>query len=192
MSEQINFKPEQHKAPPALPTAEQAEPLRTGEADPVKRQAKALNEARTIVAETTQSESPPNPLETLQTAEKASQPITPHQVNRELKQITLRRELQQIRRKLPGPQRVLSKVIHQPVVRVVSETAGKTISRPSGLLGGGLVAFLGTTSYLYLARHLGFTYNYLVFLLLLAGGFILGLALELLVHLATASRRGND
>jgi hypothetical protein len=75
---------------------------------------------------------------------------------------------------------------------VASEAAGRTVSRPSGLLGGGLVAFLGTTGYLYLARHIGFTYNYLVFLLLLAGGFILGVSLELLVHLATGSRRDSD
>jgi hypothetical protein len=188
MSEKLAFKPERHEALPALPPPEKAEPLRAGETDPVK----ALLEARTTVAETARSETTANPLEALRAAEKASQPATPRQVNRELKQITLRRELQQIRRQLPVPQRLLSKAIHQPVVRVASEAAGKTVSRPSGLLGGGLVAFLGTTSYLYLARHIGFTYNYLVFLLLLAGGFILGLALELLVHLATGSRRGSD
>jgi hypothetical protein len=171
-----------------LPTAEQAEPLKIGEADP----AKALNKARATVAETTRSETQLNPLEALETSEKASQAAEPRRINRELKQITLRRELQQIRRKLPLPERTLSAVIHQPVVRAVSEAAGKTISRPSGLLGGSLVAFLGTGGYLYLARHIGFTYNYLVFLLLLAGGFVLGLVLELLVYLAIGSRRQTD
>ena len=188
MSEKLTFKPERPEALPALPTPEKAEPLRKGETDPVK----ALLEARTTVAETTRSEAQPDPLEALRAAEEASQPVTPRQVNRELKQITLRRELQQIRRKLPAPQRILSKVIHQPAIRIASEAAGRTVSRPSGLLGGGLVAFLGTTGYLYLARHIGFTYNYLVFLLLLAGGFILGVSLELLVHLATGSRRDSD
>lgn len=188
MSEKLNFKPEQHEDLLALPTPERAEPLRKGETDPVQ----ALLEARTTVDETTRSETQPNPLEALQAAEKASQPTTPRQVNRELKQITLRRELQQIRRKLPLPQRILSQTIHQPAVRIASEAASKTVSRPSGLLGGGLVAFLGTTGYLYLARHIGFTYNYLIFLLLLAGGFILGLTLELLVHVATGSHRHND
>jgi hypothetical protein len=171
-----------------LPTAEKAEPLRPGEADP----AKALKEARATVDETNRSEAQPNPLEALQASEKASQAMEPRRINRELKQITLRRELQQIQRKLPLPQRALSKVIHQPVVRAASAVAGQTISRPSGLLGGGLVAFLGTSGYLYLARHIGFTYNYLVFLLLLAGGFLLGLVLELLVYLALGSRRRAD
>jgi len=45
------------------------------------------------------------------------------------------------------------------------------------LLGGGILALLGTSSYLYLAKHIGFTYNYSVFLILFFGGFILGLSL---------------
>jgi hypothetical protein len=188
MSEKISIKAEKHEALPALPTAAQAEKLRPGETDPRL----SLNEARATVAETVQAETQPNPMEALRAAEKASQPTTPRHVNRELKQITLRRELLQIQRKLAAPQRVLSRVIHQPVVRVVSEAAGQTVSRPSGLLGGGLVAFFGTTGYLYLARHIGFAYNYFVFLLLLGSGFVFGLGLELLVHLATASHRSSN
>jgi hypothetical protein len=133
-----------------------------------------------------------NPLERLKAAEKASQPAPNTNVNRELKQITLRRELQQIRRRLPATQRALSKVIHQPAVRVTSEVVGKTVSRPSGILGGGLVALIGTSGYLYLAHHAGFAYNYTVFLLLFVGGFILGLVLEFLVYLATTHRRSHD
>ena len=86
----------------------------------------------------------------------------------------------------------MSRVIHQPVVRVTSEAIGKTVSRPSGLLGGGLVALMGTSIYLYLANHLGFKYNYGVFLCLFVVGFGLGLVLELAVYLATASRRKAD
>ena len=123
MSEKLAFKPERHEALPALPPPEKAEPLRAGETDPVK----ALLEARTTVAETARSETTANPLEALRAAEKASQPATPRQVNRELKQITLRRELQQIRRQLPVPQRLLSKAIHQPVVRVASEAAERGV-----------------------------------------------------------------
>lgn len=187
--ERTVFKPEQHEAPLTLPTAAEAEPLRPGETDP----AKALETARQNVIETAaDTEAQSNPLEALQAAEKASQPVTPGHINRELKQITLRRELQRLRRQLPVPQRLLSRIIHQPAIRAVSQAAGQTVSRPSGLLGGGLVAFAGTSGYLYLARHIGFNYNYLVFLVLLAGGFILGLVLELLVHLATRSRRGES
>jgi hypothetical protein len=188
MSEKLAFKPEKQEVLPALPTAEQAEPLRIGEQDPLK----ALNNARETVSETVQAELQPNPIEALHAAEKASQPAAPTHVSRELKNITVKREIQHIQRKLSAPKRQLSKVIHQPAVRVVSEAAGKTVSRPSGLLGGGLVAFLGTTSYFYLAQHVGFTYNYFVVILLMVGGFALGVILELFVYMATASRRGNS
>jgi hypothetical protein len=133
-----------------------------------------------------------DPMAKLKAVEKAETAAVPQQINHDLRQVTLNRELQYIRRKLSAPQRTLSRVIHQPVVRVVSEAAGKTVSRPSGLLGGGLVALLGTSSYLYMARHIGFTYNYFVFLVLFVGGFAVGLGLELLVHLATTSRRKFD
>lgn len=176
----------EHKA---LPTAEQAEPLRQGEKDPRR----VVHEAREAIAETAPSESQLNPLERLEAAEKASEPSPPTDINRELKQITLRRELQRIRRELPIPQRVLSRIIHQPIIRKTSEVVGQTVSRPSGLLGGGLVALLGTSGYLYLAKHIGFRYNYGIFLLLFAGGFALGLLLEFLVYLAMTSRRkAND
>lgn len=183
-----------HEAELALPTAEQAEPLRPGEADPAKtpdNQAEALEAARAELEATARSETQPNPLEALKAAENEPGEHASQSVNQELRHITLRRELQRIRRQLPRQQRLLSHVIHQPVVRAVSQAAGQTVTRPSGLLGGGLVAFLGTTAYFYLAAHLGFTYNYLVFLVLLGGGFVLGVALEFLVYLATRSRRGR-
>ena len=149
------------------------------------------SKVRNDVEQSLQAASGPNPIEKLQAAEAAAQPARPTHVNSELKGITLRRELQQIRRKLPAPQRALSRTIHQPVVRVISAAADKTVSRPSGLLGGGMVAFLGTSGYLYLAKQYGFTYNYLVFLVLFIGGFGLGLIIELFMNLAL-SRRVRD
>jgi hypothetical protein len=145
--------------------------------------------ARQDIGETSRSNTGRNALEQLETADNTPQLATPRTINRELKRITLQRELQAIRRKLPARERAFSKVVHQPVVRTISEVAGKSVSRPSGLLGGGLVAFLGTSGYLYMARHSGFTYNYLIFLVLFIGGFLVGLGLELLVYMATASRR---
>jgi hypothetical protein len=139
-----------------------------------------------------QSASRQNPFERLKTAEKS--PTTPQQlpINRELKRITLQRELSQLRRKLPVPERLLSRVIHQPAVRQLSEATGQSLTRPSGLLGGGLMAFLGSSAYLYLARHIGFTYNYSVFWLLFVGGFVFGVGLEILVWLFTARRRTDS
>lgn len=170
-----------------LPTAEQAEKLREGEQDPQE----LLEAARHEIAETAVESS--EPLEKMKAATESGKPAQPLNVNRELKAITLRRELNHIRQKLPAGDRALSKVIHQPVVRVVSEAAGKTISRPSGMLGGGLVALIGTSAYLWIANSSGIAYNYFVFLALFFGGFAVGLVLEVIVHMATSSRRhAND
>lgn len=187
MAEKLLTSPEHHEA---LPAPERQERLSAGpevsNAGITREQGERLSEARQQAQAEAQTV---NPVEKIAAANETEQPAAPQHINRELKQITLRRELNQIRRKLGAPQRTLSRVVHQPAVRAVSEAAGKTVSRPSGLLGGGLLAFLGTSGYLYLARHIGFQYNYGVFLVLFAGGFALGLALEFLVHAASASRR---
>ena len=156
---------------------------RKHEADPALKAAHAREQAARS------AEAASKPRERLEAAAAAPAPAQPLNVNRELKAITLRRELQHIQRKLPATQRALSKLIHRPAVRVASEIAGKTVTRPSGFLGGSIVAFLGTTGYLYLAKSSGTDYNYFVFLALFAGGFAVGLALEYAVYLATASHR---
>jgi hypothetical protein len=183
MSEQL---PQQNYESPKLKVEELAG-QREAEIDAKSaehKQSLDAERARKAVVETNRSDTRPNPLEKLAGDEKASQAPSPSYINRELKQITLHCELKAIRRKLPAPQRALSRIIHQPAVRAASEAAGKTVSRPSGLLGGGLVALLGTSGYLYLARHIGFQYNYGVFLALFAGGFAFGLIVELAVSLA--------
>lgn len=158
----------------ALPTAAEAEALRPGESDPLKR----LEQARSHVEQTAATD---NPLEKHIASEKATSAPEPTHVNHELKQITLNRELNDIRRKLVPTDRVLSRVIHQPVVRAVSQKTAQSVSRPSGLLGGGVLAFIGCGSYLYFTRHIGLQYNYFVFILLFILGFGLGLVLELII-----------
>lgn len=186
---------EQHEALPsperqehlALPTAEQAEPLRRGEQDPAKN----IAEARNTIAETAEADTRKALDESLKAAEAASKTTTPLLINSELKDVTLRRELKSLQRHESPVRRSLSKVIHQPAVRVTSEVVGASLSRPSGILGGGVMAFIGTSAYLLLAKHYGFTYNSTVFLALFAGGFALGLILELIIHF-TFRRRATD
>jgi hypothetical protein len=151
------------------------------------------SEARKDVAEATgESGDTQKIIEKLEKFEDRPQASSRSAVSREMKTTTLRRELKNFRRQESLPERTLSRVIHQPIVRAVSEGAAKTVTRPSGLLGGGLLAFLGSSSYFVLAKYIGFSYNYSVSLLLFVGGFVLGLALELLVHFMTSSRRQLD
>lgn len=112
----------------------------------------------------------------------------PLYINRELRKLSLDQSLRSIRRKLSAPDRALSRVIHQPAIKAISEVSSKSVARPSGLLGGGVCAFLGSLAYLYLTRHIGFTYNYLLFALFFIGGFAVGLVLEVILRAARPMR----
>lgn len=110
-----------------------------------------------------------------------SQPVSNLEINRSVKEASRRRVMKRVRRHLRPDERLLSKVTHQPVVDAVSRAAEKTIARPSGLFGGGLLAFVGSTAYLWIARHYGYSYNYFLFIALFVGGFFLGMTIELIV-----------
>jgi hypothetical protein len=112
-----------------------------------------------------------------------------HYVNRELKEMAYTRVLNRTRKQLPAPARAFSKVIHQPVVNAVSEGLGKSVGRPSGIFGGGLIALIGTAAYYYLTKHYGYTYNYFVFVMLLVLGFLAGWCGELAWKLGRTTRR---
>lgn len=98
-----------------------------------------------------------------------------------LKADAFKRAQKNIRSNLSAPDKVMSKLIHQPVIDSVSNAASKTVARPSVLLGGGIGAFAGSAALLYLAKHNGFTYNYTVIFVLFIGGFFVGALAELLI-----------
>jgi hypothetical protein len=189
MSETIQFNPEH--LDPSHEISEHATPEKPGDHEViVENLDKKAEHARTEVEQTAESAlSEKNRIEGLEQTQTAESAPTRQVLGRELEAINLNQMFRSIRRHESRPERTLSRFIHQPVIRVASEITGQTISRPSGLLGGGLVALLGTTVYLLVARHMGFRYNYLVFLVLFAGGFAVGIVLELFVWLATRSRR---
>jgi hypothetical protein len=110
-------------------------------------------------------------------------------INRELKEMAYQRLLIRARRHFNGYDRTLSRIIHQPAVDAISEVASKTVGRPSGILGGGLAALIGTTIYYLVAKHYGYAYNFLVFVVLIFAGFLLGLTMEILWRLLRRSKR---
>ena len=111
-----------------------------------------------------------------------------HLVNTELKNMAFSRLLTRTQKHLSKPERLFSKAIHNPAVEKISEVSSKTIARPSGILGGSIIAFFGTTLFLYMAKHYGFEYNYLMFIMLFAGGFAIGMTLEFLMHFLKRSK----
>lgn len=104
-------------------------------------------------------------------------------MQRELKAEAYKRTLQKTRSHLNTTEKAFSKVIHQPIVESISNISSKSIARPSGLLGSGLAALLGSGVVLYMSKYYGFRYNFIVFLLLSVLGFAIGLIVELFIGL---------
>ncbi|MDQ3065337.1 MAG: hypothetical protein M3Q36_03660 [bacterium] len=104
-------------------------------------------------------------------------------INRELKQMSYSRTMNRVRQRLPIVVRPFSKFVHQPIVETVSESIGKTVARPSGILSGGIFAFIGSSVFLWISRHYGYEYNFLLLIILFAGGFLVGLLVELILQL---------
>ena len=108
-----------------------------------------------------------------------NEPDTVVGVQQLLKTEAYRHTLRSIRRKLPKPARLFSKVAHNSTIESISEVSAKTIARPSGFLGGSIFSFTGSLVLLYMSRHYGFSYNYATFFILFVLGFIAGAAAEL-------------
>jgi hypothetical protein len=100
---------------------------------------------------------------------------------KELKAQAYQQTLKTAQRKLPKQTRRFSHLVHNELVDKVSEASAKTVARPSGILGGSMVAFFGSVTFLYVARHYGFQYNYLVLFMLFAVGFVVGAFVEALL-----------
>ena len=100
-----------------------------------------------------------------------------------LKKDSYKNLLAQTRSRLPAASRQFSKVIHQKQIETISNVGAQTVARPSGLLGGGVGALLGSLTLLYYSKHYGFTYNYAFFFIMFGAGFGVGLLFEVLVRL---------
>lgn len=107
---------------------------------------------------------------------------------KELKADAYRRTVHKVRGHLRPAERALSKVIHSDVMEPINEISSKTLARPSGVLGGGIAALVGSGFILYLAKRYGFRYNFTTFLILLVFGFVTGLTVEALVRLVRRKR----
>ena len=127
------------------------------------------------------------------TVDKAIPPQTSnHLVGKDLKEESLRRSLQRTRKQLAVGDKVLSKAIHQPVVNLISKVGESTIARPTGILTGSLVALIGSSYVLYMAKHYGFVYNYWIIFILFGGGYVIGLVIELLIFAFKKGRHSSN
>ena len=131
-------------------------------------------------------EQPEVPLDLLtEDSPESDQPIY---IDRAMKRVSLNNELKLIRTKLTSSQRLLSKSVHQPTIRRLSDVAAHTITRPVGLLGGGVLAFCGSLIYLLFSKYVGLRYNYLIFIMLFVLGYAIATAIELLSKASRSSK----
>lgn len=109
----------------------------------------------------------------------------------ELKAEAYQKMLRNARARMRPSEQTFSKVIHQPIVESVSTITAATAGRSSGLVGGGLVALLGSSFILFMGEYYGFRYNFFVFIATFIGGFVLGVVIEFLWRLAKGKRRSS-
>lgn len=111
-------------------------------------------------------------------------------VTKELKNIQYKETMRYVRRHLSKRERKFSSFVHTPSIEKISEVSAKTIARPSGLLGGGLLALVGSITVLYFARQYGFEVPNSLFMALFIFGFVIGLLAELIMS-GFSMRRTN-
>ena len=111
-------------------------------------------------------------------AEKRPEDAAPIGIGKQLRKNAYKQKLREVQRRESKSDRTLSKVIHQPVVEALSSAGEGTIARPSGLLFGGVFSVISSLVILYICRHYGYEYNFLVGMVCFIGGFFLGLILE--------------
>jgi hypothetical protein len=109
-------------------------------------------------------------------------------INRQIKSEAYKRTLTRTQKSLSPPARAFSKLVHNPAIDTISEVGAKTVARPSGILAGGIFACLGSGLFLWISKHYGYEYNFLLFALFFIGGFGVGLIIELLVRLFRRKR----
>lgn len=100
-------------------------------------------------------------------------------VHKHVKKQTYKATMRRVESKLPAYQRTFSRVINNDTVDKVSNVAGRTVARPSAILGGGVIAFLGLGIVTLVANSQGFPVNSgAVFISLLLIGWAVGLIVE--------------
>jgi len=115
----------------------------------------------------------------------------PQNVTKKAKEETYKSTLKNVQSKMSSPAKTFSQIIHNPVVDKVSETAGKTIARPSGIIGGSLAVIIGLAIAYYSAQSAGFELSGSEFILLLAGGFLIGVFIEIVFKSFFSSKKRN-
>lgn len=193
MAEKLNIQPEAPKDNPEVARSSEHGKSETAEHHAAKRhesaakhdQQEQLKESRETIERQARSSEDLSKLDRSNNERSNAHTAPP---TRELQEMAKDRLLRSVRRRLPAPERALSKFMHAKPVETVSAVGEKTIARPYGLLGGGLSAFVGSALTFYMAKHYGFRYNLFLFFTFFAAGYIIATVLEVIVRSVRRTR----
>lgn len=142
-------------------------------AEEVGDNSRAELEARHEIKETAISAAEYSPTSGEDTA-----PTEPTTTTKQEKQRSFDTTMHHARKNMRVLDRSFSKVIHQPVVEKTSDALGKTVARPSGLMGAGVASFIGLLSIFGVAKYAGFELSGSEMPLLILIGLVTGLFVE--------------
>lgn len=124
-------------------------------------------------------------------SEKVKQPnsSTSFGTTKAIKKDAYKQVLKKAQKNLSKPEKTFSKVIHNPTIEKISDVGAKTVARPSGILFGGIGAFVGSLLLVIISKRSGFSYNYLIFVLIFVCGYFIGLIAELFYRSVKPTKR---
>ena len=122
----------------------------------------------------------PAKLDVISSGEKEEK--SPAKYTKAEKKAAYKKEIKKVQGQLPKRSRTFSKFIHNPVVESVSDVAGKTVFRPSVLIGGSVTGLvLGLVVYV-VAVYYGYLIPSITLVLFLLIGAVLGAVVEFIFH----------
>lgn len=142
---------------------------------------KDTEEQRSIIKNNTTPSSESLMINIAETESDTQQPTTV--VDRYLVNHLTNKTIQDTQAKLKPIEKSFSKVINQPIIDKSSEILDQTIFRSSGIMGGSVLAFVGSLLYLLFVNYTGINYNFELFFVFLISGFVLGITIELVFKL---------
>lgn len=109
-----------------------------------------------------------------------SDPVQPSTMSGNALKQGFSKTMNRVRAEMPMPQRVFSKMIHNPTVEKASDVIGSTVARPDAVLSGSLSALILTAVLYFTAKYYGFSLSGSETILAFVGGWLLGILFDLL------------
>lgn len=101
-----------------------------------------------------------------------------HYLTHKIKTAVFHQTMDDVRSHLSPSEQRFSKIIHNDTIESLSDLGGKTVARPSGVLGGATILVIGSFIVLYFAKRYGFEIPLSLFAALYIFGFILMIIIE--------------